>query len=147
MSWRMSVGVPILVSLAGVSGAPGMARADDAYLCGPDTVVYVNAADLEAKKHSDPCIAAYYGITLEQPAKPQAALAPEKPVAGSAAKPAAEKVELKSSYVAEVRARARHVQQRDAMLAQPQAALGTDFRNIRVINASAEENQWFRHTR
>ncbi len=146
MSWRMSVGVPVLMSLAGIAGAPGLVRADDAYLCGPDKVVYVNTADLEAKKHSDPCIAAYYGITLDEPVKAQSKTLEAKPKA-AASKSAFEKITLKTSDVSEVPGRVRRHLQRDAMLLAPKAAAGTDFRNVRVINAVTGEEQWFRHTR
>ena len=146
MSWRISVGVPVLVSLAGIMGSPGLARADDAYLCGPDKVVYVNAADLEAKKHSDPCIAAYYGITLTEPVKAQSKTLEVQPKA-AVSKSAFEKITLKTSDVSEVPGRVRRHVQRDALLAPPKAAPGTDFRNVRVINAITGEEQWYRHTR
>lgn len=46
------------------------AHADEAFLCGPDTVVYVKPAELELKKRTY-CIAAYYGLQVE-PRRPPA---------------------------------------------------------------------------
>ena len=148
MSWRISVAVPLVVSLSGIAGQADLARADDAYLCGPDNVVYVNAADLEAKKHSDPCIAAYYGITIETPAN-TALKSASSEAPRDVAQLAAHKITLKSSYLSEASSRVRlgHKMERHTLMAPPLASQGTDFRNVKIINASSADEQWFRHQR
>ena len=81
MSWQCSrrVSIGFVVSATGVAltAVPAPSRADEAYLCAPDKVVYVSTADLPKLKRTDPCIAAYYGLRLAAhywPAKLLAAL-------------------------------------------------------------------------
>jgi hypothetical protein len=40
------------------------ARADEAYVCDGGRIVYVKFGELERMKRQDPCIAAYYGMTV-----------------------------------------------------------------------------------
>ena len=148
---RASVVVPVIFvsSFLGLS-APG-ARADEAYLCGPDTVVYVSAVELEHKKKTDKCIAAYYGLTVAQDASGQSGM-PVEPAKSAPAKANARPIiELKSLSEPEsepehsVRSRAKF--ERSASLMPPSAAPGTDFRNVRIINAGSGDGQWFKHDR
>ena len=55
MPGRSSLVVLMVASLPWSSPA----RAAEAYLCGPDTIVYVKADELEFKKRTDPCIASH----------------------------------------------------------------------------------------
>ncbi len=115
------------------------ARAAEAYLCGPDTIVYVKADELEFKKRTDPCIASHYGLTVES------------------AKPAAAKPSPVKSVVAKATpapaANLRPLADADIVLARPRAptrvaaatAPDTDFRNIRVLNPTSPDGVWFRH--
>ena len=148
MSWRVSLGFALTVASSALLQSSGQARADEAYLCGPDTVVYVAVADLEAKKHTDPCIAAYYGLKVEASA-----------VANAAAKPAAavDKVAKKAAPIAapslkalgepDIPDRVPRKLQRQASLEPPRTAPGTDYRNVRVINAASEDAAWFHHVK
>ncbi len=133
------------------------AHADEAFLCGPDTVVYVKPAELELKKRTDPCIAAYYGLQVEpkasakDPAKTAengGAPKPE-PVEGArrGAPAASSPVELKRLPAPEHDAPVRTVEERSASLSPPLPAPGTDYRNVRVINASSPGEEWYRHLR
>ena len=58
-----------------------VARADEAFLCGPSRIVYVKPGELELKKKTDPCIAEYFGLKVveqaQAQAEPKAALKPE----------------------------------------------------------------------
>jgi hypothetical protein len=144
MSWRVSVGFAVAAS-AGASCLLSLpVRADDAYLCGPDRVVYVAAADLEMKKHSDPCIAQYYGIKIDEAPKTAAVT----PVAAAAAKIATlDSAELRLLGDAEVPDRAARRPERQASLEPPRAMAGTDFRNVRILNAASPDGAWFHHSR
>ena len=150
MGFRVSSWVPVLVSAAAMAAAMPPARADEAYLCGPDKVVYVKASELEAKKHSDPCIAGYYGLTAGKPEAPAttiAAIVAEPSPAAAPEGPAVMSVEFKPLAGADVPVRAARKDRHAALLAAPVAAPGTDYRNVRVINAASEDAQWFRHAR
>lgn len=153
-----------LVGLAFASAVAGAglvdvrpAHADEAFLCGPDTVVYVKLEDLELKKRTDPCIAAYYGLQVEPKAS---AKDPAKTVEnGGAPKPepveearrgapaVSNPVELKRLPAPEHDAPVRNVEERSASLSPPLATPGTDYRNVRVINASSPGEEWYRHLR
>ena len=78
-----------------MSGAFGPARAAEAYLCGPDRIVYVAVEDLEAKKRSDPCIAAYFGLKIEPAAKAVTGSATASPSKAPVRSPKAIIAELK----------------------------------------------------
>ena len=137
---------------AGVSGA----RAEEAFLCGPDKVVYVRSEDLEARKNSDPCIAAYFGIKIEDASKPAAPVvsfvAPAATVGAEAVvvAPVADTrvaFTLKSLTDKDMPLRATRLASRGRVVRPVVSAPGTDYRNIHVINAQDSEEEWFRHTR
>jgi hypothetical protein len=46
------------------------AKADEAYVCDGGRIVYVKFGELERMKRHDPCIAAYYGMTVAGSAAP-----------------------------------------------------------------------------
>jgi hypothetical protein len=146
MSFQARALVPIIVSAAAMAASAPAARADEAYVCGPDKLVYVKASELEAKKHSDPCIAAYYGITLGKESERETA----KP-ASEAAEPAPaipqDPIEFKSLTDAEPPQRRANPGAHAALVRPPTTAPGTDYRNVRIINASSDARQWFRHAR
>ena len=147
MAWRISIGFVVLAQAIALASASSEARADEAYLCGPDRIVYVAVADLEAKKRSDPCIAAYFGLSAETVVKTvsSAAVAPEW-------RTTTIKIETELKTPApELPDRAPAARQQQAalspaVLAQGGASPGTDFRNVRVINAAASDAAWFRHS-
>ena len=136
------------------AGAGG-ARAEEAFLCGPDSIVYVRFEDLEARKHSDPCIAAYFGIKIEDASKPAAPVVslvePPPAEAGAAsAAPTADTqaaVALKTLTDNDTPLRVAHLAPRGRVVRPVVSAPGTDYRNIHVINAHDSEEEWFRHTR
>ena len=146
MPLRPNARIPIILSAAAVVAATPVARADEAYLCGPDKVVYVKADELEAKKHSDPCIAGYYGLTVEQPKQSEKSnvVAVPEPIARSEDHAP---VEFKSLTASEVPEHKRQRFDRTALVTAPVASPGTDYRNVRVINAGPDDAQWFRHAR
>ena len=141
MSWRVSLGFAVTISSSALIQSAAPVRADEAYLCGPDTVVYVAVADLEAKKHSDPCIAAYYGLTVDKTAQPDAAgvevRAPATPASAIGA------LEFKPLDDSDIPVKAV----RQAFLEPPRAMPGTDYRNVHVLNASSPGSEWFHHAK
>lgn len=153
MSWRVSVGW--LMTLFGVaaSGITGPAHAADAYLCGPDQIVYVEVAELEHKKRTDPCIAAYYGLKIDSPetahlSKPVAVTSPasaKSDVAGLASKSPTSLRKLADVDLAAPAIRA--VGRQAALNLAPFASPNTDYRNVRILNAATAEDAWYRHTR
>ncbi|NOT70295.1 MAG: hypothetical protein HOP09_03130 [Hyphomicrobium sp.] len=145
MPFGVGAGLTAVLALAAMSAS---ALADEAYLCGPDRIVYVSVADLEMKKRTDPCIAAYYGLKIEEPAKQEAA-APA-PVAAKPAPPTpapALIAELKPLSDAEVAPRVIGRPGRQASLETPRAMPGTDYRNVKILNAATPDAAWFHHVR
>jgi hypothetical protein len=145
MSWRVSAGFAIVISAGAMGVVSSPVRADEAYLCGPDKVVYVAVADLEHKKRTDPCIAAYYGLKVDvavaaQPVAPPSAAAPAK----AEPKPLAALKPLSHSEIPE---RVERAAVRQAALEPPRATAGTDYRNVKILNAPSEGARWFHHTR
>lgn len=129
------------------------ASADEAYLCGPDSIIYVSAADLPKMKRTNACIAAYYGLTVETPepqAKVPAVAKPSanatKPQAAARAKTAVQAA-LKPLVEPDAATPAAPQAIRQAALTRPFAAPGTDYRNVRVLNATSDEAAVFRHTK
>ncbi len=143
MAWRISVGFAVTAASLVLGGATGVARADDAYVCGPDKIVYVAVEDLEAKKRSDPCIAAYYGLTVDTVIKTAAEATPQ----AAASAPTTILAELKTLTASDVPERVRASREQHALLVAPHAAPGTDYRNIRVLNASSPDSMWFLHSK
>ena len=139
---------PILALLI-VPLAPFGARADEAFLCGPNTVVYVKAEDLELKKKTDPCIAAFFGLTVAPAGKadhgPVRTIA--TPKAGGSPPPAAQSTapEFKTLAAPETAEPVAPLREQSAALQAPRASPGTDFRNVRIINAEPGGEQWFKH--
>ena len=134
-------------ALSTLTGSPN-ARADEAFLCGTDRVVYVKPGELEALKRTDPCIASYFGITLQPSAASPATVA----APGSSPVPP---VQFKT--LDDPEAQASNAAPRRLQLAQvgavasvhrtpPVAAPGTDFRNVRLINGGPGSDGWYRHT-
>lgn len=145
MALRESVGLFFVVSATTLVGAGEIARADEAYLCGPDKLVYVKADELELKKKTDPCIAAYYGVTIDAPVTLDRAATREAVSSATPANPAS--IAMKSSVDVEPAALGKTANTRQAALEPARAAPGTDYRNVRVINAATEAEQWFYHAR
>ena len=145
MLWRVSVGFAVTVSSLAFAGGSTGARADDAYICGPNTIVYVKLEDLEAKKRSDPCIAAYYGLKVEPTggsAKTAEVVSQHSPLAPPALNIAAE---LKPLDMSELPSRAATKLERQAVLVPAVTAPGTNYRDVRVLNATSSADAWFRH--
>lgn len=139
--------LPAVLFAAAFTAASGV-RADEAFLCGPDNIIYVKPSEIEQKKKTDPCVARSYGLAIEE----HGAKAPENRVAESeapgAVKPAEQKpVSLKALQSPETAERVRRDPERTAALQPPLPAADTDFRNVRVLNASSPGEQWFKHTR
>lgn len=161
------------IGIVGIAFASGMsgwgladvraARADEAFLCGPDTVVYVKSAELELKKRTDPCIAAYFGLQIGGSPSPGTQPPETKPSdksagsdglqparSGDVAAPqplASSPFELKRLPSPEQETPARPAEERSASLARVVAAPGADFRNVHVINPSSPDEEWYRHVR
>lgn len=136
------------------------ARADEAYVCDASRVVYVRVGTLEDMKRTDPCIAAYYGLTIQKApattttAEPIAAPSEDvlpKPAVGPGspvelvlrpAKRGAAKVQNASLDVPAVTATTRR-----SASSKPILEPGADFRRVRVLNASSPTGGWYLHQR
>ena len=144
---RASVVIPVIFASSILGLSAPVARADEAYLCGPDTVVYVSSMELEHKKKTDKCIAAYYGLTVADDASGQSGTPVEPSKSAPAKAIARPTIELRSLSEPEHSVRSRAVFERSASLMAPAASPGTDFRNVRIINAGSGDGQWFKHDR
>lgn len=132
----------IIAAALGLSQSAPLVLADEAFVCGPSTIVYVKSEELDAKKHSDPCIAAHYGIDLKMvTSSVQTALAVTKPA--KVVMPAVPAI----ASVATLQRAPRYKSRTNVITERPAASPGTDYRNVKVINATTPESAWFRHMR
>ena len=150
--------LPWIVALGISTGlTTNAARADDAYVCDGGRLVYARPETLEKLKQTDPCVALFYNnnkpvaATSPVPAQLAPAVSPVTPAAPSmTAKnktPAAKSAPLKNSRDAAIAPTPPKSEQAKPALAKPvEAAPGTDFRNVRVINAPAGP-EFFHHDR
>lgn len=139
-------GVAVFIIFAGSTLVPAAAFADEAFLCGPSKVVYVKSEDIELKKKTDPCIAAYFGLTVEAPDTAPAPVPAGKPATAARTIGAVKAApQFKSLAAPEQAERLGQVRSRTAAPMPPEPVPDTDFRNVRVINASSEDARWFRH--
>ena len=144
---RASIGVPVIFASTFLGLFVPVAHADEAYLCGPDTVVYVSTEELEHKKKTDKCIAAYYGLTVSDASSGQSGSPVEPSKSAPEKANARPTIELKSLSEPGHSVHSRAVFERSASLMPPSASPGTDFRNVRIINAGSGDGQWFKHDR
>ncbi len=140
----------LLHALAGAFGAFAMltflsadeAKADDAYICDGGRLVYAKPSTLEKLKATDPCIAKYFNV-MPQPL-PQTTPVISQP---TQTKPDA----LTARPVPRLKPVTGAPVFRDARAPDkpktPVATEGTDFRNVRVINAPAGPAEIYRHSR
>jgi hypothetical protein len=132
-----------IVALSQFSSA-STTQAAEAFLCDKDRVVYVESSQLEDLKKTDACIASYFGIKLKGPAAGQPTTKDGTQLdlktlteTGSADRFVPGQYDLRR-----VAALGSPSRQKTA----PMAAPDTDYRNVKVLNASAGDG-WFRHAR
>lgn len=152
MDWRLRFALLGCLAAFGEPSTPALAA--DAYLCGSDNVVYVEIDNLEEMKRTDPCIAAYYGLKVA-PQPPAAA----KPAAVTRASDHRDPKKTAKRAGASVKLRPLLVSDGDESRtagapaistkspAPVVAAEGTDYRNVRVINAKSPNDAWLRRPR
>jgi hypothetical protein len=123
---------------------PAPAFADDAYVCDGGRLVYARPETLEKLKQSDPCIAGYFKFqSAPVAASPSAApgpLEPASPTQGIVRELSKPKSQRGKSADAPSSDQPRRV-------AAPDAAPGTDYRNVRVINAPGDSSPVYQHVR
>lgn len=163
-----------LTALASVLGAPVQAIADEAYICDAGRIVYVKPGELEHLKRSDPCIAGYYGLTVEAPSKSEDGKATSQARETNASTAAVTKANGRMSKsvgrlgpaekgLALERDALAAIKQADPIAAKPaversseplKTAIGrkskapgppADFRNVVIINAAPGTDPIFRH--
>ncbi len=132
------------------------AHADDAYVCDGGRLVYARPETLEKLKQTDPCIQAFFRATPTAPVaavapQPDPAFSPVTPSAPSATAknkaPTAKPAPLKGSRDAAMKPAPAKPETPKPVAAKPvEAAPGTDFRNVRIINAP-DGPEFFRHDR
>lgn len=143
-SWPASHLLMAVLSSASISMFASPATADEAYLCGPDSVIYVSAEDLPRMKTTNACIAAYYGLTVTAADQQQQAVSK---TASPARRKADAHAALKPLLEPDTSARSGSVPVRQASLLPPVAAPGTDYRNVRILNATSDSAAVFHHAR
>lgn len=145
--------------------------AREAFLCGPQEILYVEASELEHMKKTNACVASHYGLEIETPKRapikveepPQDRPPVNAPVQTSKSSPPplpiAKKTQLERKQRPHFRTlseaprktqspatvAALEEQKRSTPAAKPSP--GTDFRNVHVLNAQSEDDKWYRHKR
>lgn len=150
MATRIGTAVSVAIISLSLAGNGDVAFAADAYVCGPDKLVYVEIKDLERMKRSDACIAAYYGLKIE-PERAQVetkAVTDQEPKFSEPLKANTLPVKFKPIVQDDIVYDGRRADLNPAQLTQsPLPSANTDYRNVRVINAASEDQSWYRHQR
>jgi hypothetical protein len=136
----MTQSAHIVLFSIGVLAAIGIsaARAADEVPCAPVRLVYIPPAALAELKRTDPCFAAALAGGEASAPNPHVRATLAAPVHQAVTAPA-----LRTTTTAEGASRHGLIQQREA----PRAAEGTDFRNVRILNAGESETALYRHER
>jgi hypothetical protein len=122
MIMRILAGSIVVLGLGLVSES---VNAGQTFVCDDGRLLQVEQKDVERLKQQDTCIAAYFGLKVRP--VPLPVQRPPETAAGL----------LKGAQKA----------------AAPRRAIGnvaqvsTDYRNVRIINASGRSRRWFRHRR
>lgn len=120
------------------------AQADEGYLCSDGSIVYVKLGTLERMKRSNACVAAYYGLKVEEAADRQPAPAASAPIApADTAAPSLRRLPDETPPATGVARNAREA----ALRRPPMPAPNTDYRNVRIINAADGQARTFHHQR
>lgn len=143
---RGSVVFTITATAVSIVATSGPIRAAEAYVCGPDHIVYVEVEDLERMKRTDACIAGFYGLTVDKDATPSSGEALATP---SAQEPrtSIDAPALRGASETDTTIARSDDAHRVASAEPVRAASNTDFRNVRVLNAVSADGTWYRHTR
>jgi hypothetical protein len=148
MATRSRTAVSVAIMSLSVAVSRNSAFAADAYVCGPDKLVYVAIQDLERMKRTDACIAAYYGLKIE-PEGAQAktkAISDNEPKFKEPLKANNLPVKFKPIVQDDIVKDGRRADLNPAQLTQsPLPSANTDYRNVRIINAVSEDQTWYRH--
>ena len=139
---RLTLTASLLLSLA----TPVIpAHADEGYLCADGSIVYVKLGTLEHMKRTNACVAAYYGLKVEEAADrqpgPATSSAPIAPA--DTAAPALRRLPDETPPATGVARNAREA----ALRRPPMPAPNTDYRNVRILNAPDGQARTFHHQR
>ncbi|PPC88283.1 MAG: hypothetical protein CTY31_11415 [Hyphomicrobium sp.] len=148
MATRIGTAVSVAIISLSLAGNGDIAFAADAYVCGPDKLVYVEIKDLERMKRSDACIAAYYGLKIE-PERAEVktkAIIENEPKLKEPLKTNSSPIKFKPIVQDDIVKDGRRADLNPAQLTQsPLPSANTDYRNVRIINAVSEDQTWYRH--
>ena len=120
-TWFRAIVVALLV-------LPAPAFADDAYVCDGGRIAYARPETLEKLKQTDPCVQGYFRFQPAPAAPAQAA--PDAPAVSQGTVRVPDKAKPPGRSASADTGPDR---------APPQATAGTDFRNVRVINAQGSD--------
>lgn len=148
MARRIGTAVSVAITSISLAGNGDVAFAADAYVCGPDKLVYVEIKDLERMKRSDACIADYYGLKIE-PKRAEVktkAIIENEPKFKEPLKTNTSPIKFKPIVQDDIDNDSRRADLNPAQVTKsPLPSIDTDYRNVRVINAASEEQSWYRH--
>jgi hypothetical protein len=131
-----------LIALAGwtIATPGGWALADDAYVCDGGRLVYARPETLEKLKQTDPCVAGYFKFQARPDDAPAAQAQTPPAPAPSRGTGDGERVRPSGGTSASAAGRAA------TLVKTPEASVGTDYRNVHVINATGD-GTIYRHER
>ena len=139
----------LATAAVGLIGAlsPTGAVADDAYVCDGGRLVYARPETLEKLKETDPCIAGFYALAKPQ-ASPAAAVAIPAPMPSASGAAVVPALKGRAGDPPKAAPSKTLPVTKDARLkpSVPDTAAGTDYRNVRVINAP-DSGTLYRHDR
>jgi hypothetical protein len=155
----MTKTVKVCLFALGFLAATGLnaARAAEAFLCEGGKIVYVKIAELEKMKRIHPCIAGYFGLSVDKDGtdldpeartKAQTAVQPSETASSVEKSPPGIPVALRPLRDPELSHRGEKARTRVASSPEPpRASEGTDYRNVTLLNAGSASEAIFRHER
>lgn len=124
------------------------AKAEQAFVCENGGLVMVKLADLERMKKENPCVARYFGLTVD--AVPLPVQRPEPLAVARIPAPKVTSAPDRSAIVGQSAPQTATfgapVSHEVADVAPPSAS-SEDFRHVRIINARPGATQWYLHSR
>ncbi len=129
----------LVASCAWICVATTPAKADQSFVCADGSVVTVAFKDLEKMKRTNACVAGYFGLKVRTPIVAALKTEPVIRRTGRIKTKRNKKANRKPTHaqlISKSHARAQKT---------PEVSVGTDYRNVRIINAKPGKKAFHRH--
>ncbi len=118
--------------------------AAEIFVCEDGSSVRVEVGQLESMKRTNDCVASHYGLKVSQNAA-ELVIAEQVPPLPERKEPVQEVTDLKARQDPARAPKDRRDRKMAAMELDDRLGLGSDYRNVRIINAGPGVKAWYRH--